>query len=121
MSDRVPKYNPKPFMQGDTWTMTIYVRDENDSPFNLTGYSATYELRDKASGTSLIKLTSTPSAGIAINLLTGSIVLTITSTQSAALTFLKAKCQLKIASSATPPVVQTLFIGEQELISRIAQ
>jgi len=121
MSIRAPIYNPEPFMQGDTWTLTIDVQDNNGAAKDLTGYTAKYELRERPGSPVLLALTSTPAAGITITAATGKIALAITSTQSAALNFSKAKCQLKLSSNATPPVVQTLFHGDQVIYSRIAQ
>lgn len=116
MSKRVPIYNPESFMQGDTWTMTVDVQDNNGAPVNLTGYTATYELRERAGSASLLKLTV--GSGITITPASGRVALAITATQSAALTFNRAKVQLKIISGGG--VVQTLFYGDQEVISRIA-
>ena len=121
MSTRAPIYDPQPFMQGDTWTLTVDVQDNNGAAKDLTGYTAKYEVRERPGSPSLLTLTSTPAAGITITAATGRVALAITSTQSAALNFKKAKCHLKLSSSATPPVVQTLFHGEQEIYSRIAQ
>ncbi len=119
MSKRTPTYNPEAFTQGDTWTMKIAVQDNNGAAKDLTGYTAKYQLREKAGGSLLIGITST--SGISINTSTGEITLIFTSVQSALFNFNKAKCALQIASSATPPVVITLFQGEQEIYPRIVQ
>ena len=120
MSIRAPIYNPEPFMQGDTWTLSLQVLDNNGAAKDLTGYTAKYMLKTKPGSTALLSLTSNPAAGIVITAATGTIALSVTSTQSAAFAFNKAKCHLTLSSNATPPVVQTLFHGEQEVYSRIA-
>jgi hypothetical protein len=39
------KYNPK-FYQGDTWQLTISLKDSNGAAFDLNGYSVTSQLRE---------------------------------------------------------------------------
>ena len=117
MSDRNPIYNLIEFMQGDTWTMTVQVQDNNGAAKDLTGYTAKFQIRNKASSTSLLSLTE--SSGIAITAATGTLVITITAAQSAAFTFNKAKYALQITSSGG--VVTTILHGDMSIISRIAQ
>lgn len=117
MSRRTPIYNPEAFTQGDSWSMSIKVLDNNKAPKNLTGYTAKYQLRDKAGGRLILGLTET--SGISINTSTAEITFSITAAQSALFNFNKCKCSAQITSSAG--VVQTLFIGDQEIYSRIVQ
>lgn len=116
MSERNPVYNLIPFMQGDTWTMTVQVQDNNGAAKDLTGYTAKFQIRDRAGSTALLSLTQ--ASGIAITAATGTLVITITAAQSAAFTFNKAKYALQVTSSGG--VVTTLMHGDVEIISRIA-
>jgi len=117
MSDRNPVYNLIPFMQGDTWTMTVQVTDNNGAAKDLTDYTAKLQIRERASSVALLSLTH--ASGIAITPATGTLVITITATQSAAFTFNKAKYALQITSGAG--IVTTILHGDVEIISRIAQ
>ena len=119
MSKRTPIYNPEPFTQGDTWSLTVSVLDNNGAAKNLTGYSAKYEIREKPGSPIILSLTSTPAAGVSINTTTAEITVSISATQSALFNFNKAKCSLKLISGTG--IVQTLFIGDQEIYSRIVQ
>jgi len=119
MSKRTPIYNPEAFTQGDTWSMTTAVLDNNGSPKNLSGYSAKYQLRERPGSPVILALTSSPAAGISINTSTAEITISISATQSAAFNFNKAKCSLQLISGAG--VIQTLFMGDQEIYSRIVQ
>ena len=100
--------------QGADWATSIYVKDDNDQPFNLTGYTAKMQIRMKA-GASLIKEISSPSSGITITGATGVIGLSLTHTETALFSFAEAEYDLLIIS---PGTTDTYPIGGKVKIIR---
>lgn len=71
--------------QGATWLRTITVEDPNGEPINLTGYSARMQVRIGYDATSAILTLTSPDGGISIDPLTGTLSLTASATQTAAM------------------------------------
>ena len=72
--------------QGSEYTTTIVYKDPQGVPIDLTGYSAKMELREQSSSPNPAALTLTsPSGGIVITPLTGTLAITMTTAQTNAL------------------------------------
>lgn len=72
--------------QGSTWFINFLYKDTNGNAVNLTGYTAALQIRETyASTTTLLSLTSSPAAGITITAGTGTIAVTATAVQTAAI------------------------------------
>ena len=79
-------YNPTIYC-GATWRRTLYVKQPNREPADLTGCSVVMELAtDRGATTADLTLTSTPAAGITITEADGKIAIVITDEQTALLT-----------------------------------
>ncbi len=73
--------------QGAQYITTIVYEDSNGNPVDLTGYTARMQLREQSSSPNPADLTLTsPSGGIVITPLTGTLVITISTAQTSALT-----------------------------------
>ena len=96
--------------QGATFTRTITWKDSTGAPVNLTGYTARMQIRERVeSSTALVSLTS--SSGITLGGVAGTIVITITSTQTDSLPNMKKGVyDLELVSSGG--VVTRLLQGE---------
>lgn len=118
MGDFVPEYQLE-IMQGADKTLTLVLTDNNDAAVDLTGYTAKLEIRDRAGGSVISTLTSTPAAGITINAASGQIVLAWTAAQTVLFNFDKAVYDLFITASGG---TKTCIIrGEVTLIPRVTQ
>jgi hypothetical protein len=74
--------------QGATFTRTITWKDSAGAAINLTGYTARMQIRERVeSSTALVSLTS--SSGITLGGAAGTVVITITATQTDALPNMK--------------------------------
>lgn len=85
--------------QGETWTMTLTVKDENDAAKNLTNYTGKMEIRDKPNGT-IYETLSTSGSGMTITGATGEVALSLSKTETAALNFRNAVYDLYVESAA---------------------
>lgn len=95
--------------QGDTFTLSATWKDSGGSPVDLTGYTATFKATcEKTSTTSLINLSS-PSSGIILGGALGTIDVTMTDTQTAALDDIAGFYELKLISGSG--VVTTILEG----------
>lgn len=104
--------------QGETWSMTITLKDSNDNPRNLTDYTGKMQIRTKPGGT-LLKDLNTTDGGMTINEAYGEIVLEMDADETADLRFRNAYYDLFIYSSsdtATP-----LLKGSVILTQRVTQ
>ena len=71
--------------QGANWFVTFVYKDAAGTPINITGYTAALQIRDTyADSTTDLSLTS-PSGGITITGATGTIAVTATAVQTAAI------------------------------------
>lgn len=93
--------------QGATFVLPITWKDGNDTPVNLTGYTARMQVRQfKDSPTALVNLT-TENAGIVLGGALGTVTVTITATATAALPAVEGFYDLELIAS-TGTVVRLL-------------
>jgi hypothetical protein len=84
--------------QGTTWNCVLTWKI-NGTAVNLTGYSARLQARQHfSSGTTVLALTSTPADGITLGGVAGTITLSLTATQTAALPALLCVYDLELVS-----------------------
>jgi len=86
--------------QGATYTLAISYKDENGAAINLTNYTAAMQLRSTYTSVDAVLSLSSPSNGIVITGATGLISITITATQTAALSSNNFVYDLEITSSS---------------------
>jgi hypothetical protein len=67
--------------QGAQWTLTVVYEDSNGNPIDLTGYTAKMQLRRKFDSSTAVLTLQSPSSGIVITPLTGTLQLTATTAQ----------------------------------------
>ena len=72
--------------QGSTFTRTFTINNPDETPFNLTGYSARMQIRRDVDSSTVILSATNDNGAIAITAGTGVIVVTLSATQTAALT-----------------------------------
>ena len=85
--------------QGANWFVTFVYKNSAGTAINLTGYSAALQIRDTyADSTTDLSLTS-PSGGITITAATGTIAVTATAVQTAAIAAGSYVYDLEITSS----------------------
>lgn len=104
--------------QGETWALTLTIKDKNDAPKNLTGYTGKMEIRSKPGDTVLATL-STAATGMVITGASGEVALTMSAAITGALNFRKAGYDIFIYSNvgtATP-----LLKGDVTVEARITQ
>lgn len=104
--------------QGAEWATSMQILDENDQPINLTGYSATMQIRDMPGGMLIKEIKTTPGTGITITALTGTIGLALTAAETALFTFQAAQYDLLIDSGTTKTY---LLEGEIKLTKRVTK
>lgn len=68
--------------QGAQWTLQVVYDNNNGTPFDLTGYTARMQVRPKFGSDNAVLTISSPSSGIVITPLTGTLVLTATTAQT---------------------------------------
>jgi hypothetical protein len=100
--------------QGATYTLAISYKDSNNAAINLTNYTAAMQLRATYSSVDAVLSLSSPSNGIVITGATGLISITITDTQTAALSANSFVYDLEITS---PSNVKTRLIQGSATIS----
>jgi len=84
--------------QGSTWSQEVIWKNNDNSPVNVTGYSASMQIRTTiASPTSLMDLTSANSK-IVVGGVNGKFTITITAAEAAALSWVTAVYDLEIIS-----------------------
>ena len=71
--------------QGATWSVTVTYTDSAGAPINLTGYTAALQVRQQYSSADADLTLTSPSNGIVITGATGTVVITMTAAQTAAL------------------------------------
>lgn len=77
-------YNPT-IDQGATWSVTVLYKDSSGTAINLTGYTAAMQVRQNYSSADADLTLTTSNGGIAITGNTGTVVITMTAAQTAAL------------------------------------
>lgn len=96
--------------QGATFLRTMKWLDENEAPIDLTGYSALMHVRTTHKATTTIVTLSTAQGTIVLEPSTGTIQLSLSATQTAALPTGKAVYDLELTSSGG--VVTRLLEGK---------
>lgn len=86
--------------QGATYTLAISYKDSNGAAINLTNYTAAMQLRSTYTSVDAVLSLSSPSNGIVITGATGLISITITDTQTSALSSNNFVYDLEITSSS---------------------
>lgn len=87
--------------QGATFTHIVEWKDGKNKPVNLTGYTAALQVRETAAESSPVLLevgSVLPETGIVITPSTGTITITITDEETAALTFKKGVYDLLLSA-----------------------
>lgn len=107
--------------QGETWSFTYAKRDEAGAVVDLTGYSARMAIRDRVGGSLEAFLSSTGDAAggtITLGGAAGTVVPSMTSTQSAALANTLATLSVLIADEEPDGLKSTeTFVYDLELTS----
>lgn len=91
--------------QGATFTSDVTVKDANDNPFNLTGYTAAAKL---AKGYASTRTRTDFTATIAADATTGVVTLALTSTQTAALDAERYVYDLEITQTSSGNVTRVI-------------
>lgn len=68
--------------QGSVWSVVLVYTDSNDTPVNLTGYTAAMQLRQNYNSDTAALTLTTANGGITIVGATGTITITATATQT---------------------------------------
>jgi hypothetical protein len=86
-------------IQGDSFALQLLYKDSSGSAINLTGYSATLEVRDKPGG-KILCASASIGDGITITSASGGVVdILLSSTKTANFTIPKAAYQFQISSA----------------------
>ncbi len=64
--------------QGATWTRTVELQNPDETPYNLTGYTARMQIRREITSTTVIMSLTTENGRIALGGALGTITLTLT-------------------------------------------
>jgi hypothetical protein len=105
--------------QGANWFVTVVYKDSAGTAIDLTGYTAALQIRDTyADSTTDLSLTS-PSGGITITGATGTIAITATAVQTAAIAAGTYVYDLEITSSGG--IVTRLIQGKISLSPQVTR
>jgi predicted RNA methylase len=91
--------------QGATFTSDVTVKDANDNPFNLTGYTAEAKL---AKGYASTRTRTSFTATVAADATTGVVTLSLTATQTAALDAERYVYDLEITQTSSGNVTRVI-------------
>jgi len=91
--------------QGATFTSDVTVKDANDNPFNLTGYTAAAKL---AKGYASTRTRTDFTTTVAADPTTGVVTLSLTSTQTAALDAERYVYDLEITQTSSGSVTRVI-------------
>lgn len=95
--------------QGATWARQMTYKDGNGNVINLSGYLCRLKIRQTWGGTVLLSLSNGAEGGITVAATSPNITVTLTPTQTDALTFQKAVYDMELESPAG--VVDRLIEG----------
>lgn len=93
-------------VQGDTFILTVTYKDDLGEPIDLTGYSATFIVKDVPGG-NVTCTTATIGSGIAVVPLEGKLTITISATETKKFTVPKAYYQFQIDSGTEKTTLGT--------------
>lgn len=85
--------------QGATWTRTLTITDDG-TPRNLTGYTARMQIRRAAADASVLLELTTVNGRITITALTGTLILSLSATETAALSWTRGVYDLEIVAGS---------------------
>jgi hypothetical protein len=104
-------------IQGDSFALQLLYKDSSGSAINLTGYSATLEVRDKPGG-KILCASASIGDGITITSASGGVVdILLSSTKTANFTIPKAAYQFQISSASTrSTLLYGWFLVEKSII-----
>jgi hypothetical protein len=105
--------------QGATYTLALNYKDSAGTAINLTGYTAAMQLRSTYASTEAALSLSSPSNGIVITGATGLISITITDTQTSALSANAFVYDLEITSASN--VKTRLIQGNATIIPEVTR
>lgn len=103
--------------QGETWTLTFVVQDDNGVAKDLTGYNAKMQIRNKPGGDVYATLQTTPGTGITVNGSAGSVTLTLAAAVTDLLNFQRGVYDIYLTSGAG--VVTIPFEGDVIINPRV--
>jgi hypothetical protein len=90
-------------VQGDTFILTVVYKDDTGTVIDLTGYSATFIVKDVPGG-EITCTTATIGNGIVATPLQGKLVVTLSATETKKFTVPKAYYQFQIDSGTEKPL-----------------
>lgn len=105
--------------QGATYRQEFIWKDSAGDPIDLTSYTARMQIRRKVSSTAAEHEATTENSGIAITAGTGSVVVTISATDTAAFEFTKGVYDLELISGSG--VVTRLLEGTVEVSPEVTR
>jgi len=103
---------------GETFGRVITWQDSSGSPYDLTGFSARMQLRTKSGGT-LVKELNTTSGGIVLGGSAGTITVSISAADTAALTPQDMVYDLFVTSGSG--IVTRLLVGSIPVVKSVTQ
>lgn len=106
--------------QGAKWTISLVLSTDGVAK-SLTGYSAKMEIRPSEYSNEVLQTLSSPDGGIVITAATGTIQLTLTKSETAALDFKRAKYDLFIRDGADATADVCLISGDVLLHKRVTK
>lgn len=102
--------------QGATLTRTLTYKDSTGALVNLTGFTARMQVRADVESTSTVLSLTTENGGITLGGVAGTVLITATATQTAALTAGDYAYDLELVSGATVTrLVQGSFLVRPEV------
>jgi hypothetical protein len=105
--------------QGATWLRTLTLRDSDNALVNLTGYSARMSVRQKIESTTTLLDLTVANGRVALGGAAGTIILTLTAIETAALSFALAVYDIEMVSGAG--VVTRLMNGRIALEKEVTR
>jgi hypothetical protein len=105
--------------QGANWFITVIYKDSTGTPINLTGYTAALQIRDTYADTTTDLSLTSPSGGIVITGATGTIAITASAAQTAAIAAGTYVYDLEITSSGG--IVTRLIQGKISLSPQVTR
>jgi hypothetical protein len=107
-------YNPV-IDQGSIWSVVVEYQDNNGNPINLTGYTASLQLRENYNSATADLTLTTENGGLAINGPAGTITIFATAEQTGALAanFYVYDLELQSGPNITRLIQGQLTVAEQ--------
>lgn len=103
--------------QGATFSLSLTYKDTNDNPIDLTGYSARLQMRKRINDSDTV-VSLTDSSGIELGGDTGTIVITISATATAALDPVEGVYDLELETGG---IVTRLLSGTYEVLREVTR